>query len=129
MDGISGINSAMYLASGSLNVHAIGMQVTSHNIANVSTDGFKPQVATYATGSHGIGVELESVRKQDTPLGRRPVTEDTLTGGKFAGTRASGTELAREIPQMIATQRGFEANAATIRAADEMTGTLLNIIA
>lgn len=129
MDGLSGIISGMNLAAGSLRVHSTGMQVAAHNIANVSTADFIPQRATYATGSHGIGVELESVRKQDAPLGRLPVTEDHQNGGLFAGTRASGTDFAREIPQMISTQRGFEASAVTIRTADEMPGTLLNIIA
>lgn len=128
MNSLSGINSAMHLASGSLGVHSVGMQVAAHNIANVSTDDFRPQRAAYATGSQGIGVELESVRKEDQPLGRRPAG-DGLNGGDIAGKLASGTELAREFPQMIAAQRGFEANAAMIRVADEMSGTLLNIIA
>lgn len=125
MNGISGINSSMYLASGSLATHSVGMQVAAHNIANISTNGFLPQQVTYATSNNGFGVELESVRNQDAPLGRQPVSAQ----GNCAGINASGTEIAKEIPQMIATQRGFEANAATIRAADEMLGSVLNIIA
>ena len=39
----------------------------------------------------------------------------------------SGTELAREMPGMIITQRTYEANAQTVRTADEMLGTLLNL--
>lgn len=112
MNGISG----MSLAAGSLATHSVGMQVAAHNVANVSTDGFQPQTATYATGPNGQGVALESVRKQEPALGSQNL-------------QASGTELAKEMPHMIATQRGFEANVAVIRASDEMTGSLLNIIA
>lgn len=47
-----------------------------------------------------------------------------------AATHAfSGTELSREMPQMIATQRGFEANAATVRTADQMLGTIIDMVA
>lgn len=124
MDGLSGISPGMNVASGALTVHAMGMQVAAHNVANVSTGDFLPQRATYATGSRGLGVELEAVRKQPVAMA---MPEEI--GGAFGGKRASGTELAKEIPQMISTQRAFEANAATIRVADEMFGSLLNTIA
>lgn len=127
MDGVSGINSSLDIAAGALAVHSAAIQVAAHNIANVSTTGFLPRHATFATGSHGTGVELESVRKQDLPLGRQSLAED---GDRSRATiKASGTELAREMPQLITTQRGFEANAATVRTADEMLGSLLNLIA
>lgn len=120
---VSGINSSMQMASGALSTLSVGTQVTAHNIANVSTGDFLPQRATYATGPGGAGVELESVRKQPAAV----ISEEA--GGIPVGKRASGTELAREFPQLMTTQRAFEANAATIRAADEMFGSLLNIIA
>lgn len=129
MEGLSGIDSALYMAADSLAVHSVGMQVTAHNIANVSTADFLPQRATYATGQNGVGVELQSVRKQDAPLGRPSLANNAEASESAAKIRASGTELAREIPQMIATQRAFEANAATIRTAEEMSATILNIIA
>lgn len=127
MNGLSGINSSLDIASRALATHSVSAQVAAHNIANISTTGFLPQRATFATGSNGTGVELESVRKQDLPLGRRSPGEDG--NGFLAATNASGTNLAEEMPRLIATQRGFEANAATIRAADEMLGSLLNLIA
>lgn len=127
MNGVSGINSTLDIAASALAIHSVSTQVAAHNIANVFTDGFLPQRATFVTGSHGIGVEMESVRKQDMPLGRQPLVENGDRSG--AAAKASGTELARELPQMITTQRGFEANAATVRAADEMLDSLLNLIA
>lgn len=142
MNGISGITSSMHIASGSLDVHSIGMQVSAHNVANISTDGFAPQRVTYATGSAGMGVELESVRKLDAsgiaglPAGN---TENLDVQDKvdLSGRASiyldilpqSGTELAKELPRILLTERGFQANAATVRAADDMLGSLINSIA
>lgn len=127
MNGVSGITSTLDIAASALAVHSVGTQVAAHNIANVSTADFLPQRATFVTGSRGIGVELESVRKQDMPLGRQPLVENG--DGSGAAVKASGTELARELPHLITTQKGFEANATTVRAADEMLDSLLNLIA
>lgn len=126
MSGISGITSAMRIAAGSLLTHSTGMQVASHNIANVNTGGFAPQRLTYADGPKGLGAELESVRKAEVPDATcYPESVRSFFGGKAP----SGTELAKEIPQMTLTQRAFQANAAIIRTADEMFGTLLDTIA
>jgi len=130
MNGIPGIASSMHLAAGSLATHSVGMQVSAHNVANISTDGFMPQRATYATGSNGMGVELESVRKLNQPL--RGLDAASVSGDAgFADSAlpASSTDIAKEMPHMILTERGFQANAAAIRTADEMLGTLLNFIA
>lgn len=124
MNSISGIASSMHLASGALTSFAVGTQVTAHNIANVSTGDFLPQRATYATGSRGVGVAVESVRTQAAAD-----SDAVETGGFFGGKKASGTELAREIPHLIATERAFDANAATVRAADEMLSSLLDMLA
>lgn len=113
----------MNFAAQALQVHSVGMQVAAHNIANISTDEFRPQVATYATGSRGNGVELESVRQPDLAMG----SQKAGLVNPLTGKQASGTDLAGEMVHMIATQHGFDANAAVIRTADEMTGTLLNI--
>ena len=39
----------------------------------------------------------------------------------------SGTDLGREMTQMISTQRTYEANARTVRASDAMLGALLDL--
>lgn len=109
--------SSLGIASASMNVHGVKMQVATHNIANISTDGFRPQFANFATGSGGRGVELETVSKVSNPF------------GETNPLNISGTDIAREMPQMIMTQRGFEANAATIVTADSMLGTLVDMIA
>lgn len=131
MNGISGISSSLLLGVNAMNVHSIGMQVTAHNIANVNTAEFNPQRELYATGPNGQGVELDAVTRQFKPYdlaSRNAANADGFPAGtppEFINP--SGTELAREIPHMITTQRAFEANAATVRASDEMLGTLLSI--
>lgn len=125
---ISGLSSSMYMAADSMSVHTVGTQVASHNIANISTDGFTPQRATYATGSNGMGVELENVRKLEQPWGGDTASISSEALDLSVRKTPSGTEIAREVPQLIRNQRGFEANAATIRTTDEMMGSLLNII-
>lgn len=144
MNGISAITSSMHLAAGSMDVHSIGMQVSAHNVANVSTEGFAPQRAAYVTGPVGMGVELESVRKQDASgaaglppqndeqddLNVRDRVDLSSEASMYSGfLPQSGTEIAKEMPQMILTERGFQANAATIRAADDMLGSLINSVA
>lgn len=139
MDGISGsggISSALYLGAGAMQAHSWGMAVSAHNVANVSTDGFTPQRALFATGPGGRGVTLDTVLREP-PLGGAVSAQDrpgAVSGGDahVAGLppealRPSGTELAKEMPRMIVTQRTYEANAQTVRTADDMLGTLLNI--
>lgn len=114
----------MHWASGSLGVHSVGMQVTAHNVANVSTDSFSPQRAVYATGAGGNGVVLDTVYSVDAAAIQGLPRDVSVAAYPF-----SGTELSREMPQMIMTQRGFQANAATVRTADEMLGTIVDMVA
>jgi len=52
-------------------------------------------------------------------------------GSPDAGTDSSRAtiDLAREMVGVLQSQRGFEANLPVIRAADEMLGSLLDILA
>ena len=114
----------MNWASGGLGVHSVGMQVSAHNIANVSTDSFSPQRAVYATGHSGDGVVLDAVYKVDAAA-----MQGLPRDYGVAVQPISGTELSREMPQMIMTQRGFEANAAAVRTADQILGTIIDMVA
>ena len=138
MDGVSGsggISSALYMGAGAMQAHSWGMAVSAHNVANVSTDGFTPQRALFATGPGGRGVTLDTVLREP-PLGgavsapdRRGASGDVSAAAGLPpeAMRPSGTELAKEMPRMIITQRTYESNAQTVRTADDMLGTLLNI--
>lgn len=124
---MNGINDSLKLSANALGVFVTGMQVSAHNVANVSTDNFTPQRALYATGPAGRGVELDAVL---------PAARDLAAGvGNTEGIKEptlmlpSGTDVAREIAHMIETRNAFEANAIAIRAADELTGIISDIIA
>ncbi len=138
MDGVSGsggISSALYMGAGAMQAHSWGMAVSAHNVANVSTDGFTPQRALFATGPGGRGVTLDTVLREP-PLGGAVSAPDrpgasgdvsAAAGLPPEAMRPSGTELAKEMPRMIITQRTYESKAQTVRTADDMLGTLLNI--
>lgn len=137
INGIGGFNTSLYLGADAMQTHAVGMQVCAHNIANISTANFLPQREIYATGPSGIGVDLDAVIRDPMPQGRdigamgNAISEDMAILGNLAPEQIhpSGTDLAKEMPHMISTQRAFEANVKTVMTADDMLGTLLNISA
>jgi flagellar basal-body rod protein FlgC len=149
---MNGITESMSIGAQALDSYSVGMAVTAHNVANVNTSGFKPQTAVFATGPNGVGVQLETIFQGNGLARPRPLDmPDSLAlpadlyGGAVVNSAAasnggvggmppefinpSGTDLGREMVNMIVAQYSFEANTATIRAADEMAGTLLNITA
>lgn len=114
MEFESGIASAFTAGVESLQAYGAGMGVCAHNIANVSTAGFKARRAMYQTGPAGMGVRMEPES--------RPA-EDSLPDI----FRDSGTELAVEMPRLLETSNAFKAGAAIVRCADQLTGTVLDI--
>ncbi len=135
---MSSISAGMNIAASAMNVHSRGMAVTAHNLANVNTAGFEPQRAAYATGPQGRGVQLDAVFQGSGLAGavegqdaRGPTDSASLRGAALGllpeAVQPSGTDLAREMTQMIATQRTYEANARVMRSGDAMLGTLLDM--
>ena len=134
---MSGINTSMQLGASAMNTHSWGMAVSAHNVANVSTAGFEPQRAVYATGPAGQGVRLDAVLQGNGPAGSpgtggtafsaAQAVYDVTAGLPLEATSPSGTNLAREMVSMISTQHAYTANAATVRTGDAMLGTLLDI--
>ena len=114
---ISSINSSL---SG-LGAFTKKMRVISHNIANLNTDGFKKSRATFNEGARG-GVDVV-VTRIDTPGPPNPDARDYPN----LEAELSNVDLTEEIPQMMLTQRGYEANLKTLKIQDEMIGALLDI--
>jgi flagellar basal-body rod protein FlgC len=79
-------------------------QVSANNVANVNTDGFAAGSVTLESGPGGQGVRVGDIRE----------------GG--------ATDLATEMVTMMRTENAFSANTTAIRASEEMTGHLLNMI-
>jgi flagellar basal-body rod protein FlgC len=110
-------------------------QATAHNIANVNTQGFQAQRVDLETGPGGQGVHVGDVLTDQTtgPMVQRlQRTEDPETGRvetSWQYVEGSNTDLAREMVNLTATQRAFEANVAAVRTQSEMLGTLVNDLA
>ena len=100
-----------------LDAFSTSMEVTANNVANVNTDGFKASSVVLESGPNDQGVEVASI------------TESSVPGSMVGGVETSNTDLVTEMTDMIVTSRAFEANTVFIRASEEMTGHLLNMIA
>lgn len=106
-----------------LTAYGIKMRVTSDNIANVYTDGYKKSRATIDSGPDGqVAVHVNRI---DTPGFILPFTD----GERLAMRELSNVDLAEEIPEMILTRNAYQANLRAIAAQDEMLGTLLDVLA
>ena len=115
---ISALNSTV----SALRAFVTKLGVTADNIANVSTDGFKKNRATFQTEQNG-GVRVE-IRRDDSPGFRYDVTEN----GKTVEKETSNVDLTEEIPNLMVTKRAYQANLKTIETQDEMLGSLLDTI-
>lgn len=114
--------SSLNISASALHAFGTGMMTTANAIANVNTDGFLPQRTVYGE-MRGGGVRVESVVQE----GGQPGRVQTAVERRAVTDAPSATELTREFPGMMTTQRAFEANAVAVRMADEMMGTLLDI--
>jgi len=97
-----------------MRLNADRMRVTANNIANINTPGFK-------AGAPAIRTEPAS--------GNNPL--EVKAGEGNASTpdlpETSNVELAKEMADMIIAKHGYSANIKTLKTADELLGTLLNI--
>lgn len=128
---------AMNNAGSAMDAFATGVQGNAYNIANVNTNGFDPVAVRYQSGSAAgenprleQGVQAIVTRPGNDGLTGSSATQaDTATFSPEAMALAnpSNTDVAREMTSMIANQRAFEANAATIPTQDQMLGTIINI--
>lgn len=111
---------AIHTALSGLTAFAKQLDVVSHNVANVNTDGFK--------GSRTEFVEVETggvlpVVQKDNSAGPA-VLKDTAYGP--AQIELSNVDLGEQIVNQIIAQRGFEANLRTLKTADDMLGSMID---
>ena len=93
----------------SIGAHQSMLNNSAHNVANVNTDGFVP-TRTIINDNAG-SVKANSYKADDT------------------GTKISQTDLAKELPNQIVTDKAVSVNVSAIKTQDEMLGSLLDIIA
>ena len=98
------------------------MQVTSNNIANADSLGFKKSRALIKEGLNN-NVEVEVTRIESPGH----ILTETVEG-KPSEKESSNVDLTEEIPQTISTQRGYEANIKFIETQEEVLGSILDII-
>lgn len=90
------------------------LQTSAHNVANVQTSGFKKGIGYLTAPAAGPSVT-------GNPGG------DGF-GSVLSGFRElSNVDIAGEILGQIVSKQAFHANADVIKAADDMTGTILDI--
>ena len=100
------------IAASGLRAASTQLEASAHNVANVSTDGFRP-VRTVTTAQREGGVSARIAPAEDPALAAL---------GRVEG--GSGTDLAEETVQRMLAQRAFLANLAVLRTVDEMAEEL-----
>jgi len=104
-----------------LNAFQKKMEVTSNNIANVNTDGFKKSEANLSENATG-GVKV-SISKDLSPGPAR------IDRNSEKETEMSNVDLTEELTDSITTEKAYSANLKTLQTQNEMVGDLLNILA
>lgn len=100
-----------------LNALGTTQQVSANNVANVNTDEFSASRVALETGPEGQGVRVGAILRDESP------------GPQVDGVRGSNTDVATEMVSMMRTQTAFGANVAAVRAQEELTGHVLNLVA
>ena len=113
---------SVYNAFSGLSAFQKKMDVTANNVANVDTDGFKKSRAIFQEGSNsGVTVSIQQV---DTP----GLVREVIRNDGIEEVESSNVDLAEELTDTISTTVAYSANTKTIKAQDEMLGSLLDIL-
>ena len=105
-----------------LRAYTSKLGVTADNIANVNTTEFKKSRVTLREGTNG-DVQA-NINRVNTPGYRYQEFE----GDQQVEKESSNVNLEEEIPNMMVTQRTYEANLKVLQTRNEMLGSLLDII-
>lgn len=120
-----------------LSAFSTSLNVTAHNVANVSTEGFQPQRVELADGPGGQGVQVAAVTTAHgsdiAPVRMGEAQADgagmvNAPQGGFTASSVSGVDIVHEMVGLMTTSRAFEANAVMVRAAEETTGHVLDLV-
>ena len=91
----------------SIQAHQTMLNVNANNVANVSTDGFRPSDTRMSDDTNSVSANVR-------------LASDT-------GSTTSQTDLSKELPNQIIAEDAVAVNIAAIRTRDEMLGTLLDM--
>jgi len=98
--------SALSIATSGMNAAQLGLQASAHNIANLSTEGFRREQVVQTEAANGAGVEASLTRANEP-----------------------GSAMETDLVGLLQGKNAFLANLAVFRASDRMHGALLDIAA
>ena len=99
------MNSLSSIALSGLNTASLGLRVSAHNVANVSTEGFtRQELVRKPQASGGVSAELRKAPQ-------------------------AGGDLERDIVEQLKLSYEYKANILSLKAEDERLGTLLDLSA
>jgi flagellar basal-body rod protein FlgC len=104
-------------------LRALGQKlgVTANNVANVNSDGFKKSRALLEEASpSGVMVSISRIETPGAPLPAGDGTTQTR--------ESSNVEIGEEMVNLLTTKNAYGANLKTLRAEEEVLGTLFDII-
>lgn len=114
------MNGILSIAASGLRAQLTRLQSSSHNVANLLTDDFRPQrVDLQARPGGGVQATV-------SPSEQRGFPRYDMDTGELLG-EYSGTDLAQEALTQITASRSYEANLAVIRSEKDRLDTLLDV--
>lgn len=127
---ITGISSSLQ----ALSAISTSQAVTSNNVANANTDGYKTARVTLETGQGGEGVSVQEISRDQSPGPIRSEDMPTLTeDGRYQQTMAeiegSNVDISSQMVNMIRDANAFSANITALRTQEELVGSILNMTA
>ncbi len=111
------MNSVFDIAQSGLQVSSLRLEVSANNVANTLTSGFVPSHVE-ATDVAAGGATGDVIKENDPQF-------EAQIDRNIAGL--SGTDLTREVVGQSETANAFKANLATLRTADDMLASLMEI--
>jgi flagellar hook protein FlgE len=103
-----------------LNASQRALDSTAHNVANASTQGFKPQQVQFQEASPaGSGVTLSQQARAQA------AATPGATAGALQGP--SGTDLGKELTDSLVYKAQFDLSAKVIKSTDQTLGSLIDI--
>ena len=112
---------ALYPTQSALRALGKKLEVTANNVANLDTEGFKKSRVIFQESSpSGVMVSINHVDSPGTPLS----TEE----GKNEKQESSNVDVGEEIVNLINTKQAYTANLKTVKAEEEILGTLLDVL-
>lgn len=111
-----------------LSALSTSLNATASNIANMSTEGHQPARAELADGPGGQGVEVAAITRAqgDGGLAEGSVSASGISAGGVGVV--NGVDVTREMLGLMQTERAFSANAVMLRALEQTTGHVLNLV-